>query len=239
MILDLSGYSTIVFDCDGVVLNSNRIKTDAFRSAAMPYGTPAAEALVQHNVANGGVSRYLKFEHFLAKIVARMCPGVVPGIHAPGLVELLAAYSQEVREGLMSCSVAEGLFELRSATKPARWMIVSGGDQEELSDVFMLRGISPLFDGGIFGSPEAKDQIVAREIKQGNILLPALFLGDSRLDYEVASRHGLDFVFLSSWTEFSEWESYTMHHSIVAVSHLRDLLLPSNSVIETDKARSS
>lgn len=239
MILDLSGYSTIVFDCDGVVLNSNRIKTDAFRSAAIPYGLPAAEALVQHHIANGGVSRYIKFEHLLANIVTRMCPGVVPGIDAPGLDELLAVFSQEVREGLMSCSIAEGLFDLKSATKPTRWMIISGGDQEELSDVFMLRGIRSLFDGGIFGSPEAKDQIVAREIKAGNILFPALFLGDSRLDHEVASRHGLDFVFLSSWTEFSEWESYTMHHSIVSVSHLRDLLLPSNSVIENDKSRSS
>jgi phosphoglycolate phosphatase-like HAD superfamily hydrolase len=239
MILDLSVYSTIVFDCDGVVLNSNRIKTDAFRSAAMPYGLSAAEALVQHNVANGGVSRYLKFEHFLANIVTRMCPEVVPGIDAPGLDELLAAYSQEVREGLMSCSVAEGLFELRSATKPTRWMIISGGDQEELSDVFMLRGIRPLFDGGIFGSPVAKDQIVAREIKKGNILFPALFLGDSRLDYEVASRHGLDFVFVSSWTDFSEWGSYTSNHSIVSISHLRDLLLPSNSAIGSDNGTPS
>lgn len=239
MILDLSVYSTIVFDCDGVVLNSNRIKTDAFRSAAMSYGLPAAEALVQHHVANGGVSRYLKFEHFLANIVPRMCPGVVPGIDAPGLDELLVAFAQEVREGLMSCSVAEGLFDLRSATKTTRWMIISGGDQEELSEVFMLRGIRPLFDGGIFGSPEAKDQIVAREIEEGNLLFPALFLGDSRLDCEVASRHGLDFVFVSSWTEFSEWESYTMHHSIVSVLHLRDLLLSSNSVIEVDKGRTS
>lgn len=224
MTLDLSAYSTIIFDCDGVILNSNRIKTEAFRSAVMPYGASAAEALVQHNVANGGVSRYLKFEHFLANIVTRICPEVVPGIDAPGLDELLAAYSQEVREGLMACSVAEGLFELKSATKHARWMIISGGDQEELSDIFMLRGISPLFDGRIFGSPVTKDQIVAREIKKDNILFPALFLGDSRLDYEVASRHGLDFVFVSSWTDFSEWESYISNNSIVSVSHLRDLL---------------
>jgi phosphoglycolate phosphatase-like HAD superfamily hydrolase len=227
MTLDLSIYSTIVFDCDGVVLNSNRVKTNAFRSAAMPYGKPAAEALVRHNVANGGVSRYLKFEYFLVNIVSKVCPGVVPGIDAPGLDELLVAYSQEVRDGLTSCAVAEGLYDLRSATNSSRWMIISGGDQEELADIFTLRGISPLFNGGIFGSPDSKDRIVSREILNGNITFPALFLGDSRLDHEVASRYGFDFVFVSSWSEFSDWESYASQHSIVSVSHLRDLLLPS------------
>jgi hypothetical protein len=47
----LQSATTLVFDCDGVVLNSNRIKTEAFRLVAAPYGEAAAEALVQYHLA--------------------------------------------------------------------------------------------------------------------------------------------------------------------------------------------
>lgn len=53
----LQSDTTLVFDCDGVVLNSNRIKTEAFRVVAAPYGDAAAGALVQYHLAHGGISR--------------------------------------------------------------------------------------------------------------------------------------------------------------------------------------
>ena len=38
MLNSISDYKALVFDCDGVVLDSNRIKTEAFRIAALPWG---------------------------------------------------------------------------------------------------------------------------------------------------------------------------------------------------------
>jgi len=55
-------YKTLVFDCDGVVLNSNKIKTQAFYEATKQFGHESAQALVDYHVANGGISRYAKFE---------------------------------------------------------------------------------------------------------------------------------------------------------------------------------
>lgn len=43
---DLQRYRTLVFDCDGVLLNSNMVKTQAFYSTALPYGEKAAKELV-------------------------------------------------------------------------------------------------------------------------------------------------------------------------------------------------
>lgn len=214
--MNISGYATLVFDCDGVVLDSNRIKTEAFRWAALPYGEDAAAALVAHHVANGGVSRYAKLAHFLKEIVARR--------NGPGHVELLAAYADAVRNGLSKCAVAEGLPALRAATKYARWMIVSGGDQAELRDIFAARGLEDLFDGGIFGSPDTKDTILAREIATGNLRRPGLFLGDSRYDYEAARAAGLDFLFVSGWSEFADWQDYAAAQGFAAVESILDLL---------------
>jgi len=54
----LNEYQALVFDCDGVVLNSNKIKTQAFYEATKQFGHESAQALVDYHVANGGISRY-------------------------------------------------------------------------------------------------------------------------------------------------------------------------------------
>jgi len=163
----INGYSTMLFDCDGVVLDSNKVKTEAFYQAALPYGEPAAQAMVEHHVANGGVSRYKKFAYFLEQIV--------PSEFGPDIESLLDKYARRVREGLLNCAIAPGLQKLRDCTPNARWLIVSGGDQAELRDVFAQRGIADWFDGGVFGSPDTKETIIEREIEIGLINLPALF----------------------------------------------------------------
>lgn len=191
----LTQYRTWVFDCDGVLLNSNRVKTDAFYEAAKPYGEDKALALVDYHVKNGGISRYVKFETFLQRIVGR------PSVDAGELSELLERYAAFVKQGLRECDVASGLEQLRQLTQAATWMVVSGGDQQELREVFRDRGLDTHFDGGIYGSPDNKDDILKRELGSGAIQTPAVFVGDSQYDIEAASRAGLDFIFLSEWSE--------------------------------------
>lgn len=215
MIFPLDSYQTLVFDCDGVVLNSNRVKTDAFYEAALPYGEAAAKALVDYHVSNGGVSRYKKFAYFIEHLV--------PGKSGPGLDELLSRYAVQVREGLMGCEVAPGLQALKESTPQARWLIVSGGDQAELREVFAERKLDELFDGGIFGSPDTKDEILARELNRGNISRSALFLGDSKYDYQAANAAGLDFVFLSQWSEVSDWQTWCSSLNIDIRSNINAL----------------
>jgi phosphoglycolate phosphatase-like HAD superfamily hydrolase len=225
MIQPLSSYSTLVFDCDGVVLNSNHIKTEAFRAVAMPWGIAAAEALVAHHVSNGGISRHLKLAHFIDCILPEHAAGSISTHNEPGLEELLATYAQGVRAGLLTCAVAHGLDELRLATPNSRWCIVSGGDQNELREVFALRGLDKLFDGGIFGSPDTKDAILARELNpSGAIKLPAIFLGDSRYDYLASNNAGLDFLFVSGWTEVADWRQFIDTYGLSSANYLADLL---------------
>lgn len=215
--MNIQDYSTLVFDCDGVVLDSNKVKTEAFRQAALPYGAAAAQALVDWHVANGGISRYLKFEHFLANIVPA-------GAQGPDLQTLLDSYARAVREGLMACDVAPGLEELRRQTPGARWLIVSGGDQAELREIFAARGLDRLFDGGIFGSPDSKDTILDRELGTGNITMPALFLGDSTYDYRASHGAGLDFVFLYGWSEVKDWQAFTDSNGLLKIRAIEELL---------------
>lgn len=220
MKLQVADYTTLVFDCDGVVLDSNKIKTEAFYQATFPYGDEAAQAMVEYHVANGGVSRYKKFAHFLEKIV----PTYANQQQESNLETLLQVYACHVREGVLGCHIAPGLEALRQMTLNARWLIVSGGDQTELRDMFAQRGIAQLFDGGIFGSPDTKDEILAREMGSGNIEKPALFLGDSKYDYQAASVAGVDFVFLSKWSEVENWHEWCADKSITSFEDLKSVM---------------
>lgn len=214
---DITDIKTLIFDCDGVILDSNKIKSQAFYDVALPYGEEAARAFVEYHIVNGGVSRYRKISYFLEKIV--------PDVSGPSIDVMLNEYANQVRQGLLTCKVAEGLRELRERTLDARWLIVSGGDQSELREVFAERGLSEFFDGGVFGSPNTKDEILAKELGKGNIQHPALFLGDSKYDYKAAAAAGLNFVFLHAWTEVSEWEEWCLANKINSIEKLSDLLL--------------
>lgn len=210
--MNIIDYKTLIFDCDGVILNSNRVKTDAFYKSALPYGDAAAIALVNYHVSHGGISRYRKFEWFLREVVQAKV--------GADLQELLAAYSNEVVAGLLTCELCDGLHELRKKTENSRWMVVSGGDQDELRDIFSRRGLDVLFDGGIFGSPDNKQVILLREIGSKKVNMPAIFLGDSKYDYLVSIENEIDFVFLTRWTDFESWDKYFSDKNVPVISDI-------------------
>lgn len=214
---DISRYKTIIFDCDGVVLNSNQVKTQAFYEASKHYGEGPAKALVNYHVQNGGVSRYVKFEYFLTNIMEQSIDQTV-------LEDLLQRFAVAVKKGLLACKIAEGIEDLRHKTHKSNWLIISGGDQKELREVFSIRVLDKLFQGGIFGSPDKKETIIKREIKAGNIVKPCLFIGDSKYDYEAAKNAELDFVFLSDWTEVKDYKNWTADNFLDSYENIKSLL---------------
>ena len=218
MKIDIYKYKTIVFDCDGVVLDSNVVKTEAyFRTAKNLGATDAqAQALVDYHVKLGGISRYHKFDWYLREVLQQP-------VTEAAVQKLLDSFSQELEVGLMQCDLAKGLFALRKKTE-SNWLILSGGDQQEIRDLFANRKIAHMFNGGLFGSPDNKDLVLAREIASRNIQLPALFVGDAKYDFEAATRAGLDFIFLSDWTEVPGWQAFCAENNIAVLPNISQLL---------------
>ncbi len=212
-------YKTMVFDCDGVILDSNALKTQAYYDTAISFGADGhqAQALVDYHVRLGGISRFIKFEYFLREILGQT---VMDG----DMQILLDRFASEIHRGLLNCEMAAGLRALRNASPDARWMVISGGDQAEVRTLFVERKIRELFDAGIYGSPDNKDMILAREAASANVIFPAVFFGDSRYDHEASSRAGLDFVFVSNWTELDDWREYCSSRDIPVIARLENLL---------------
>jgi phosphoglycolate phosphatase-like HAD superfamily hydrolase len=61
----------LVFDCDGVILDSVPVKTRAFARLAEPFGPEARDRFVMYHTVHGGVSRYKKFEWFFREVLGR------------------------------------------------------------------------------------------------------------------------------------------------------------------------
>lgn len=222
--MKLSDYATVIFDCDGVILDSNKVKTDAFSKVAKPFGAEATEALVNYHLANGGVSRYKKFSYFIEEILPLHRSIFKNDSEGELHQKLISEFQNTVLEGLLNCDISEGLHQLRALTPDSRWMVVSGGDQSELRKVFQLRDLDYLFESGIFGSPLDKYMIVNQQFELKNINWPVLFIGDSRLDHEVSAAFCFDFIFVSKWSEFSDWQAYCKSNNITVFNKIADLI---------------
>lgn len=181
-------------------------------------GTDAqAQALVDHHVAKGSFPRNGKIEYYFQHILKQP---LTPEL----MQQYLHTFDEILDVALLECEVAAGIDDLKKASSQARWMLLSGGDQAELRRVFPKRNLGHLFEAGIFGGPDKKEDVLAREKANGNIQFPALFVGDSKYDYQAANGAGLDFVFLSDWTEVQAWQAFCKDHGIDVTNKLFNLI---------------
>ena len=71
--MDFSKYKTLIFDCDGVLLNSNFKKSEAYKLAALDYGASesggkirAGDIMVDGTIQER-ISKSVSSEMFLSK----------------------------------------------------------------------------------------------------------------------------------------------------------------------------
>ena len=215
-------YKSLIFDCDGVILNSNKIKTEAFRKTLQKYNLDAVDEFIKYHKENGGISRYIKLENFLKNILPKYDKNL--RFNKFELKILLENYSYQCKSALCNAEVTKDLSKLRELSGNIPWLIVSGGDQIELREVFKKKGLSEYFNGGIFGSPDTKNDIIKREISNGIIKFPALMLGDSKLDHIAAESNKIDFLFVYQWTDFTEYKKYCIINSINKIKTVSDTI---------------
>ena len=65
---DFSQYKQVIFDCDGVILDSNDIKSNAFARSLVDEDKELVKQFITYHKKNGGVSRFKKFEYFFKNI---------------------------------------------------------------------------------------------------------------------------------------------------------------------------
>ena len=181
-------YHHIIFDFDGVLVESNEIRFNGFRKLFEKYPEEQVERLVNYAKANGGVSRYKKIEYFFN--VIRQEP------ITNGLVNQWAAqFSELVEQDIVEAKPVEGSLKfLEDYFSHFDFAIVSGSDQAELRRICEKRKIDHFFKM-ILGSPVEKKDNIASLLSDLNWQHnESLYVGDSNNDLDAAKANDLDFV---------------------------------------------
>lgn len=189
----------MVFDCDGVILDSNNLKTDAFSEAIKGEPQEKIELLSLYHKEHGGVSRYHKFKYYFEKIN--------PQENSEGKIKKAnARFAEIVCNGLKECDYVPGVLNFINKTKTLNIdiFVISGSDEDELKEVFADRKIDELFVM-ILGSPVTKYEHMKKVIDKVGRDSKGVYFGDSKLDMDVAESFGLDFVFVKGYTDWHEW----------------------------------
>jgi len=181
-------YQYIIFDFDGVLVESNEIRFNGFRKLFKDYPQGEVEKFVGYAKANGGVSRYKKIEYFFNEI--RREP-----ISEESVNQWAAQFSTLVEQDIVEAKPVEGSLKfLEDYFSHFDFAIVSGSDQAELRRICEKRKINHFFKM-ILGSPVEKKDNIASLLSDLNWQHnESLYVGDSNNDLEAAKANALDFV---------------------------------------------
>jgi phosphoglycolate phosphatase-like HAD superfamily hydrolase len=185
----------IISDFDGVILESNDVKTRAF--AAVFAGFPEhADAMMAYHHAHVSDSRFAKFRHFVTACLGR--PAADP------LVDQLAtAFSAEMLRQIDSCPLVPGaLAFLARAHAAVPVFLASVTPQDELDAILKRRGLAGYFTR-VYGCPPWSKVAAVRDIV-GSFGRPegVLFIGDSAGDQRAALEVGVEFIARDSGLPF-------------------------------------
>lgn len=201
--VEFKGKRNILWDFDGVILDSMDIRSEGFREVLRSFPQSQVEELVAYHQKNGGLSRYVKFRYFFEKIRGEE-------VGEEKVQELATRYSAIMRKSLTSSErlIPDVLSFIQQNFEQFRMHIVSGSDGQELRFLCKELHIDSYFKT-IEGSPTPKIELV-HEIIQRNVYKEeeTCLIGDSVNDLEAAEKNGIMFFGFNNAELRKEAENY-------------------------------
>jgi phosphoglycolate phosphatase-like HAD superfamily hydrolase len=178
----------LFFDFDGVIVDSNATKSEAFRTLFADYGEEIVAEVVAYHQRHGGISRVEKIRYAHEHIIKQP-------LTAEELAGWAGAYSKLVVDKVIAVEWIAGAKEFLdgvATTLPV--FVISGTPEDELRHIIVQRKMSGYFQE-ILGSPTRKPAHI-RKLLTRYRLFPGhcLFVGDALTDFNAAKETGLHFI---------------------------------------------
>ncbi len=207
--MELNKYNTIILDFDGVILNSNNFKKQSIYKAVFFYTNKnTAEKFTFFFISNNGIPREKKiFNYFKNDKLSNL---------------ILNLYNKILNENLKKeTSLTQGFssFINKKKIQKHKKYIISGGTCSEVISILKHHSVYTFFDD-VRGGPLSKYE----NINLLKLTKPCLYIGDSKLDYEVAIYYKFDFIFMYEHTQFNEWKAFFKNKHIQFIKNLNELL---------------
>ena len=185
----LTNFEVIIWDFDGVIIDSDEIRTNSFKETFKEFGKRNVDKLIEYHKLNGGLSRYDKVDFFFKKIINQ-------NISNSEFISRVNLYSKFCLEGLCDKSllINDSLDFIKVNYKNYFFHIASASDEMELRNICKELDISHFFRT-INGSPTTKVNNVKDILKKNNYSRhKCCLIGDSNNDMDAANINGITFI---------------------------------------------
>lgn len=196
--LPLSKYDIYIFDCDGVILDSNQLKISAMKQALLSVTNDpdTIENCINYFKNNFGKSRFHHVEYFLSNLISHPLYE-----KASWKEKILESYSEQCVSLYLSSNITDNFVTFLNSLN-GQFYVASGSEQEELRSTFKSKGLDHFFNN-IFGSPTSKSDII-KNILSNEESSNAVMFGDSVSDFEAAKDNDIDFIFYAPYSNVQD-----------------------------------
>ena len=185
----ISDKKIVVFDFDGVLVDSVGIKTKAYEQMYEEYGSSIVKKVRSHHLKNGGMSRFEKFKYYHENYLGEK-------LEFKDIERMAQKFSELVVTQVISSNWIPGAqdFLQKLYEEKIDCVIVSATPQLEIEQIVIERKMAKFFID-IFGSPTSKyDNLGIILTKHQVTPLELIFFGDALADWQAASKMGVPFV---------------------------------------------
>jgi len=209
-IIRIKKYKSIIFDFDGVIIDSNNIKKNAIQKAASSVLSDTDLInFVSYFVRYNGVPRGEKIKKFVDDSNVNMV-----------LERYEKILDYELDNAPLISGVKDFIINISSLDdSDTKLYVLSGGEVSEINNLLDRHQIKEYFHE-VYAAPNRKeDNLIEMKIDS-----PTLFFGDSLVDYRVSREFNLDFVFVYGATSVLEWKSQIDQDVLIAsIKDFKDL----------------
>ena len=178
----------ILWDFDGVIIDSLAIRDYGFREIYKEFDKQSVDKLIQYHNYNGGLSRFHKIKYFFNEILKQ-------NITQDEILQYADKFTQIMRQSLSDKKylINDTVNFIKNNYKNYNFHIVSGSEHNELNFLCQKLDLSQYFIS-INGSPTPKNQLIKNLLESYNYNInQTILIGDSINDYEAASVNKIDF----------------------------------------------
>ncbi len=200
----LSSYSSIIFDFDGVILDTLPMKAAAFASLFPNISPSEASRIKNHHFSHGGVSRMYKIPLYATW-------AGLPSLSDDQIANYSEQFSFTVSHLIRTAPPLPGVLEyIKLFHTTQQLYIASASALSDLNDILPFLGINKCFRR-VYGSPPSKIENLHSLFSSYDLQPSACcFIGDSVSDFDIARRLNLDFFCIVSQSMYSNspWPTY-------------------------------
>ncbi|MHC9543668.1 MAG: HAD family hydrolase [Vulcanimicrobiota bacterium] len=178
----------VIFDFDGVLVESVDIKTKAFGQLFESEGEDIVKKVIDYHLLNTGVSRFDKFKYIYKEFLKRPLPN-------DEFEKLCSQFANLFMENVVKAPYVKGAREfIEKHHNDLLLFVASATPQKEIEEIVTKRYMRHYFKK-VYGAPKSKSDAAQEVLNDFSFHHEeAVFIGDALSDHKAAQNNNLFFI---------------------------------------------